>query len=155
MKRFWSYLQSGLLALVLAVGFTMTPVMALAVGYDNRPVTGVNKLVSMEAVTATYSDGTFNGTSGAIDDCSFFYLEPYTLDSTLDLIVQAGANSYTATHTYKIKAAAGNVAREFGPFYMDETDTSLNFYLAVTTNAAPAYSATIYVRGYRPAKHNY
>lgn len=153
MKKYFKLASQ--VVITLALVFMLSPQLIYAAGFSSKTVSGVNAIRSMKAVTATYADGEFTGTSGAIDDCAFFYIRPYTLDSTLDLIVQAGANSYTATHTYKIKAASTNVANEFGPFYMDETDTTINYYLAVTTNAAPAYSATIYVRTYRPAKHNY
>lgn len=154
MKKFFLHLQSVLLAGLLVGVFAFSPLLAMARGYDSKPVTGVYKLVETKAVTATGCNG-YDGTSGTVADCSFFYVRPYTLDSTLDLVVQAGANSYTATYTYKIKAASGNVNAEFGPFYMDETDADINYYVSVTTVAAPAYSATVYVRSYRPAKHNY
>lgn len=154
MRKFFSLMQQGIIATVLVCFFTMTPLVAMA-GFSDRSVSGVYKVVQMAAVTATYSDGEFVGTSGTINDCSFFYIRPYDLDATLDLIVQAGANSYTATYSFKIEAATANINTEFGPFYMDETDTSINYYVALTTNAAPAASCSVYVRSYRPAKHNY
>lgn len=143
-----------LLAALFTFGIAAMPLLSLAAGNSNRTITGVYEQVEIEAKTVTAS-GTI-GCSASIDDCMMFYLRPYDLPAGLDLVVQGGANSYTATYTFKIAAASGNKNAEFGPFYMNPFDSTVNWYLGLTPTGSDASSTcTVYVRSYNPTKHNY
>jgi hypothetical protein len=142
----------GLLLALFVMSVFSAPAV-FAAGMSNKTISGVYDQVEVEAKTVTAS-GTI-GCSASIDDCMVFYLRPYDLPATLDLIVQGGANSYTATYSFKIAAAAANKTTEFGPFYMNPFE-SINWYMGLTPTGSDASSTcTVYIRSYNPTKHNY